>query len=479
MKRSFKIAAVVALLVAAPSWAASEMTYTLELGGNNNVGDWDNGEYTPYDRAPNGDDDGQVYSAGDIVSWAALVRVTGTHEDPGGLGDGLLPGGAANMVFDLELREGTAAGPLAAIGAATLDANGQPTSAGWYSSINDGACRGIRCVIQGGASPLLNAAYAIAFNVNGNGASGGRLFDTPASGGPFVDFFHYPSADGRPAAADVDPGYLVGMGAGYKEFKPSGGGGQNVGGVGLLANSDQCIALGEQPVFEGQLDTRGLNGIYVLVLRASVGNNVLPGHDPFDNPICTFGPTGRFAMAPNGVVEDTISFEVSGPSCQDPVLQTAQSVRTHGGTGTFGVDLLSGNRVEPRSGAVKIEAVYDIDVTVSGATASSGTPVASASGNKITVDVTGATPNAPLVVSFNAEDGECSTATSLCVRLLQGDVNDDGTANVLDLVQIRNALNTVPNAGNFSRDVNADGAINVLDLVQVRNNLNQTSAACP
>lgn len=531
MKRSFKIAAVVALLVAAPSWAASSMTYTIELGGDNHVADWDNGLNTPYTRAANGDQDGQIYQPGDAINWAVLVAVSGTHEDPGGFGDGLLPSGAANMVFDLELWKD---GVLVDIGAATVDSNGQPTSAGWYSSINDGACRDPRCIISG-PNPLLNAAYAIAYDIDGNGAQGGRVWDAPASGGPFVDFFHYPSAQGRPAASTAAAGTLVGMGAGYKEFKPTSDGGQNTAGVGTTVASGACEPLGVKPVFEGQISTAGLaGGTYTLVLKADAGNNVLPGDDEWGaSPIyiCSTSPVGRFAIAPNNVVEDDITFVIDGPEpecdddtdcsdglfcngaevcnagfceagvapcsgeqtcdedndvcidpCTDPVLQTAQSVRTHGAAGTFGIDLLSGAKIDPRSGAVKIEAVYDVDVAVTGATASSGTPVASAVGNKITVDVTGATGNQPLVVSFTAEnaaDGSCSAVTTLCVRLCQGDASTDGNANVLDLVQIRNSLNTTPVAATFPKDINADGNINVLDLVQARNNLNMSVPVCP
>ena len=479
MKRSFKIAAVVALLVAAPSWAASSMTYTIELGGDNHVADWDNGVNTPYTRAANGDQDGQIYQAGDPINWAVLVAVSGAHEDPGGFGDGLLPSGAANMVFDLELWKD---GVLVDIGAATVDSNGQPTSAGWYSSINDGACRGARCIINGGPNPLLNAAYAIAYNVGGNGAQGGRVWDAPASGGPFVDFFHYPSAQGRPAASEADPGKLVGMGAGYKEFKPTSDGGQNTAGVGTTVASGACEPLGVKPVFEGQIKTTGFaGGTYTLVLKADAGNNILPGDDEWgENPItiCALSPVGRFAIAPNNVVEDDITFVIDSP-CTDPDLQTAQSVRTHGAAGTFGIDLLSGTKIDPRSGAVKIEATFDVDVTVANATASSGTPAASAAGNKITVDVTGATAGQPLVVSFDAEDGECSTAVSLCVRLRPGDADGSSLVNIFDLVAVRNRLDQAVVAGNFMADVNADGNINIFDLVAIRNALDTGVGPCP
>lgn len=484
MKTSFQIAAFTILLISGPIFGASSMTYTLELGGDNHAAAWETGANEAYTRGVNGDQDGKVYNAGDNINWAVLVEVAGAHSNPGGLGDGLVPGGAANMVFDLELRLGSAAGPLVQVGHATV-VNGQATSAGFWSSINDGDCEGTRCSLEGNQpSPELNAAYAIAFDVNNQGANGGRLFDQATSGGPFVDFYHYPSAAGLPANSTAPLGALLGMGAGYSAFTPLSVGGQNSGGVGLTANSGQCIALGIKPIFEGQINTSGLAaGTYVLVLNPGAGNNVLPGHSG-TNPICTFGTNGRFAMAPNSVVGDTITFQLAG-GCPAIALQTAQSVKTHGGAGTFGLDILSGSRIEPRNGAITLEATYNVGTVqiVGAVTASSGSVVSSAAGNKITVTVTGATINVPLTVAFTAGDATpgCSstTATSLCVRPVPGDSDRSGAAQIFDLVQMRNVTNTVTNASTFIYDIDASGSIQVFDVVIARNNLNIIAGNCP
>ena len=56
---------------------------------------------------------------------------------------------------------------------------------------------------------------------------------------------------------------------------------------------------------------------------------------------------------------------------------------------------------------------------------------------------------------------------------LIGDANGDCKVNVLDLIFIRNRLNSNPATGDdWQADVNADGKINVLDLIYVRNRLN-------
>ena len=50
---------------------------------------------------------------------------------------------------------------------------------------------------------------------------------------------------------------------------------------------------------------------------------------------------------------------------------------------------------------------------------------------------------------------------------LQGDVNDDGTVNILDIVQLANMILLDDYQG--SADLNADGSLNILDIVQLVN----------
>jgi len=56
---------------------------------------------------------------------------------------------------------------------------------------------------------------------------------------------------------------------------------------------------------------------------------------------------------------------------------------------------------------------------------------------------------------------------------LPGDVNYDGTVNVLDLLLVRNSMGSDPASSIQARkaDVNADGGVNVLDLLVVRGRL--------
>ena len=50
---------------------------------------------------------------------------------------------------------------------------------------------------------------------------------------------------------------------------------------------------------------------------------------------------------------------------------------------------------------------------------------------------------------------------------LQGDVNDDGTVNILDIVLIANLI--LSDDYQESADLNGDGNLNILDIVQLVN----------
>lgn len=481
MNTSFKLVAVVALMVVGQVFAASTITYTLELGGNNNRAGWKAGAFPTYSRDP----DGLIpaVNAGAVVSWAVVVEVDGAHDDPGGLGHGIVPAGAANLVFDLELHKDSVAGPIVAIGSATLDGSGNPTTAGWYSSINDDTAGFF------GVDAKENAAYAVAFDVNGTGGAHGQVFSPAASDGPYMDFYHYPAAQGHPAGSTAEAGKLIGMGVGYKEFKGTLAGGPNTAGVGIASTAAiDCVALGIKPIFEGQIKTPSdlATGTYHLVLKASTGNNVLPGENFGSYDICSSANIGRFAVPANVVEEDSVAFDVIGPSCTNPSVSSAVSNKTHTGGGTFGVNLPG---IEPRTGGpTSVVVTFSGNVQANSGNASvavsSGTVTnVAAAGNQVTVTMNGASNTAACTMTFPGislqGNAGCAATGSVCIRSLYGDANQDGTNNIFDLIAIRNVLNQAVAIGNFTKDVDASNAINIFDLIAVRNNLNQTVAACP
>ena len=159
---------------------------------------------------------------------------------------GEAPNGGACLVFDLELHQDTADGPLVGISA------GSATSAGWFSSINDGDDDGVRGTSLG-ADPLENAAFCSTFDTSGTFS--GRVIDGWSQGGPTMAFAQYPYADGLPANGSVPPGKLLGMGACYEFFSTD----TCSPGIGMLdPTGGACSALGPRALFEGQINTTGL-----------------------------------------------------------------------------------------------------------------------------------------------------------------------------------------------------------------------------
>jgi hypothetical protein len=276
----------------------SVITYILELGGDNHSDLYEVG--TTFPRfTPGSTADGQTFNAGDVITWAVRVKVCGLHKDPSHPGDGLPTNGAACVGFDLELHEGTAGGPLAE----EVLAGNDTTSCGWFSSINDGDDDGARGVALG-ADPLENAAFTSVYDITGSGSAGGRVIDPQNQGGPYASMFFYPAAPGRPAAASVAAGTLLGMGACFEFFIPD----DNRAGIGVMTpGAATCDALGVEPLFEGQINTTGLStGTYVLVLIPH-GGNILTG-----NLTCQ-GAMPAYAAQPADVVNsDEITFDLSG-----------------------------------------------------------------------------------------------------------------------------------------------------------------------
>jgi len=275
-------ACVLAALLAGTANSQSFVSYTVQLGGDNHAAEWKAGQRVMY--TPGGADDDQVYSVGEVVNWDVVVEAGGVHVMPGSPSDGFPIQGAANLVYDLELHQGTAAGPLV-------------TTARFFSSINDGT----------NGDPTENAAFALSYNVGNAGPA--RVFDPAAAGGPYLGVYLYPVSHDypKPDSPNVAPGVLGGMGAGYPYWD------QEIGsslfttpGVGMALLPDGSPGLGVVPITEGQIDTTLMEpGTYTLRIIPGGGINVLRG-DVDLGPGAP--PVYSFAVAANTVVGDEISF---------------------------------------------------------------------------------------------------------------------------------------------------------------------------
>jgi hypothetical protein len=367
-----------------------------------------------------------------------------------------------------------------------------PTGAGWYSTINDGDADGSRGL--GGADAEENAAFAISFDVNGNRPAdiGGRVFDPVSLGGPGLDYAHYPSATGLPAAAVNCNGKLIGMGCGYSSFTPSTIAGENEGGVGLAAGTASCSSLGEKVLFEGQISMTGLaNGTYTLVLTAGAGTNVLV--DTGD--MCAFGSPSDFADAGEIVNGDQIIFTYEGATTPLAIVSSV-SRKTHGAAGAF--DIPSGDS-EGRYmggtsyGPTKIVTTFNQDIArVNGdstdVTVSSGTiGTITTSGAELTVNMSSITDGTAFTISYPGivpAGGGSAISDQSCWRVLGGNCyplsSSANKVDTLDLLFCRNSLNKTVTAANFRYDVfNSGGTVNTIDLLYLRNRLNRTCAVCP
>lgn len=186
------------------------------------------------------------------VRWDAICEVEGPNQ------------GAANLVINLELRVGSASGPIA-------------TNAVFLGDDEDGD-----------PGPL-NFTFGISTQPNRIA----RIIDPVAAGGPNMGLF---------TTGIAGPGHLSGAGAGYISWD---GRQFHRAGIGRATLPNGKPGLGSPPLFDGKVNISQLaNGTYVLVLTPGSGTNVL--EDDFDAD----QPSGHFAKRATNRVGDSISFEV-------------------------------------------------------------------------------------------------------------------------------------------------------------------------
>ncbi len=181
---------------------------------------------------------------------------------------------------------------------------------------------------------------------------------------------------------------------------------------------------------------------------------------------------GGYDSTGTGFVMSTERFTV-------PTALTAVSRKTHGGAGTFDINLpLFGNvGIECRNsaGAHTIVVTFATSVTVGGATVTSGTGVAgspSVSGSQVTVNLTGVTNAQRLTLTLNnVNDGTSSGDVPISMGVLAGDTNGNSSVNASDVSQTKGQLGNGVSAANFRNDVNVNGTLNASDTAIVKANL--------
>lgn len=160
----------------------------------------------------------------------------------------------------------------------------------------------------------------------------------------------------------------------------------------------------------------------------------------------------------------------------------AVSRKTHGGAGTFDVNLpLSGEPgVECRSSGGNHTLVFTFDNNIVSGNASvtggsgtvSGSPTFSA--NTMTVNLTGVADAQKTTVTLQGVTDTLSQTlanTAVSVNFLIGDTNANKAVNASDIAQTKGQLGAAVSAANFREDVNADGGFSSSDVALVKSHL--------
>ena len=175
---------------------------------------------------------------------------------------------------------------------------------------------------------------------------------------------------------------------------------------------------------------------------------------------------------------ETSEFSGFFPGPPPPTPTAAVSRKTHGGAGTFDIDLpLTGNvGIECRSGGAANDYQMIINfansVTVESASVTSGTGSVSSfsvSGSQVTVNLTGVTNVQRITVTLhNVNDGMHSGNVPVFMGVLVGDVNGNAVVNASDVALTKAQVGQTVGGSNFREDVNANGTISAADVALVK-----------
>ena len=159
-------------------------------------------------------------------------------------------------------------------------------------------------------------------------------------------------------------------------------------------------------------------------------------------------------------------------------LTTAVSRKTHGGAGTFDINLLNasfGPECRSSGGNHMLVFTFTNNVTSGSASVTGGTGSVSGSptfsGNTMTVNLTSVADVQKITVTLsNVTDtfAQVLPNTAVSVNMLIGDVNGNKTVNSTDVSQTKLQSGQDVTAANFREDVNINGQINGTDVSLVK-----------
>jgi hypothetical protein len=237
----------------------------------------------------------------------------------------------------------------------------------------------------------------------------------------------------------------------------------------------------------------------------NTGGRYNPGTDSWAAATTTNAPSPRHfhtavwtgsEMIVWGGYNNSSVFNTGGRYCAQaavPTVTSALSRKTHGGAGSFDVELpLTGTPgIECRSSGGTSD--YTMVVTFSSNVTVTGNPQAQVTGGTGcvgsggvctgNVSVSGAVVIVPLTNIANAQtinvrlNGVNNAAVdapatdfTVPMSILIGDTNANGTVNAADVSQTKARIGQTVDATNFRSDVNANGSINAADNAIVKQN---------
>ncbi|HEY2800554.1 MAG TPA: dockerin type I domain-containing protein [Chthoniobacterales bacterium] len=169
-----------------------------------------------------------------------------------------------------------------------------------------------------------------------------------------------------------------------------------------------------------------------------------------------------------------------------PVAISAVSRKTHGGAGTFDIDLPSTgspgieDRTGPVAGEHQVVVTFASAVTVAGASVTTGTGTVSSftvNGAVVTVNLAGVTDAQVITITLsNVDNGQNVGDVLVPMAVLLGDTNASGSVNGSDVSQTKSQSGQPASMGNFRTDVNTNGTINGSDVSLVKS---RSGAALP
>jgi hypothetical protein len=233
---------------------------------------------------------------------------------------------------------------------------------------------------------------------------------------------------------------------------------------------------------------RGSDDVSIL-LGDGAGNFSAPTNfrissTPHSVAVGDFNGDGKQDLAAANFLQRGVSILLRNCSLT-PTPISAVSRKAHGGAGSFDINLpLTGiAAIECRRGGGasfdqhQVIVAFDGPVTSVGGvmfhaleSGGSGSATATASGNNVTVDLTGVTDQHNYVITLTSVNGNASPDISIPIGILRGDTNGNAAVNAGDIGQTKAQSGQAVTAANFREDVDANGSISAADVSLVKSN---------